>query len=136
MIEPTGLCPLCGHDFGSDENDVACPNCGIGLHRFVPIVRLSRSWFWELTKDATKKLHDLWVADHEEKKWLPCPKCNKGALFITYNECTKYPLTLVTPEDDYCEVDDRHQEVIESDMLHIRCSSCGHLWHDLTELEV
>lgn len=61
MMEKTGPCPLCGHDFGSKKEHASCPVCGIGLRRHVPIFRVSRSWYGELTEESTSKLRELWL---------------------------------------------------------------------------
>lgn len=60
MIEPTGHCPLCNEEFGSEDNETVCPGCGIGLRKHVPIVRVNRSWYWEFTVTSIEQLHELW----------------------------------------------------------------------------
>jgi len=66
MREKTAFCPLCDEEFGSKDDETTCPGCGIGLRTLVPIIRLSRSWFWELTPEAVKQLHKLWVEREEQ----------------------------------------------------------------------
>lgn len=61
MIELTGHCPLCDHEFGSEDSEATCPACGIGLRKHVPLVRTARAWYWEFTGASIGQLHALWV---------------------------------------------------------------------------
>lgn len=68
MMEKSGACPLCNTEVDYDDKNITnCPHCGIEIYVFVPIVRNTRSWFWELSPRAKKELCAAWIASRKEK---------------------------------------------------------------------
>jgi hypothetical protein len=142
MIEKTGLCPLCGTDFGSEDNVTVCTGCGIELRKHMPIVRLVRSWFWEFTSESITQLHKLWAEQQAKLKFaegagkdasVRCPRCGKNNLTIIYSQGAAYPLTLIDAKEDYCEVNWDEVDVVSSEIAHIDCDDCDAAWLDFAD---
>jgi hypothetical protein len=54
-------CPLCETKVGSKDNEIDCPNCGVGLRRVVPFVKVCEpGWHWIINEESRKRLLELW----------------------------------------------------------------------------